>query len=58
MKNSVRHTCCEQHFVLEGSYEAGGREYGSGTYQLIPAHATHGPFSSPGGAVILVIWEG
>jgi hypothetical protein len=52
------HTCCEQHFVLEGVYESGGEEHGVGTYQCIPAHLNHGPFSSRDGAVILVVWEG
>ena len=52
------HTCCEQHFVLEGEYEAQGAEHSAGTYQCIPAHHNHGPFSSRDGAVILVVWEG
>jgi len=52
------HTCCEQHFVLEGEYEVGEVEYGAGTYQCIPPHTNHGPFSSREGALILVIWEG
>jgi anti-sigma factor ChrR (cupin superfamily) len=52
------HTCCEQHFVLEGKYEAGGKEHGPGIYQCIPAYTNHGPFSSRDGAVILVVWEG
>ncbi len=52
------HTSCEQHFVLEGTYEAGGRAHGPGTYQCIPAHTDHGPFASREGAVILVVWEG
>lgn len=52
------HTCCEQHYVLEGAYEVGERTYGPGTYRCIPAHADHGPFSSREGAVILVIWAG
>lgn len=52
------HTCCEQHFVLEGEYEEGGEAHGPGTYQCIPPHTDHGPFSSRQGAVILVIWEG
>ncbi|MGD8867880.1 MAG: cupin domain-containing protein [Gemmatimonadales bacterium] len=51
------HTYCEQHFVLEGEYEEAGVEHGPGTYQCIPAHASHGPFSSRDGAVILVIWD-
>ncbi len=55
---SHSHTCLEHHFVLEGEYEAEGEEHGPGTYQCIPAHTDHGPFSSRNGAVILVIWEG
>ena len=51
------HTCTEQHYVLEGEYEAEGRTYGSGTYQLIPAHTSHGPYTSKKGAVIFVIWD-
>ena len=55
--DSHSHTCCEQHFVLEGEYEVGGERYGPGTYQCIPPHTDHGPFSSRGGAVVLVVWE-
>jgi anti-sigma factor ChrR (cupin superfamily) len=51
------HTDTEQHFVLEGEYESQGVEHGPGTYQCIPAHASHGPFSSRAGAVILIIWD-
>lgn len=50
------HTCCEQHFVLQGEYEVGGVEHGTGTYQCIPAHQNHGPFGSREGAVVLVVW--
>jgi len=50
------HTRCEQHLVWEGRYEMQGEEYGPGAYQCIPAHTTHGPFASSGGAVVLVIW--
>jgi anti-sigma factor ChrR (cupin superfamily) len=50
------HICCEQHFVLEGMYQAGGKEYGPGAYRCIPAQTNHGPFSSREGAVVLVIW--
>jgi anti-sigma factor ChrR (cupin superfamily) len=50
------HTCCEQHFVLRGEYEVGGVEHRAGTYQCIPAHQNHGPFSSGEGAEILVVW--
>jgi len=51
------HTTLEQHFVLEGEYESEGKIYKAGTYRLIPKHATHGPFKSSKGAVILVIWD-
>jgi anti-sigma factor ChrR (cupin superfamily) len=50
------HIYVEQHFVLEGTYETGGKEYGPGTYRYIPALAHHGPYSSREGAVILVFW--
>jgi anti-sigma factor ChrR (cupin superfamily) len=51
------HTLTEQHYVLEGEYESGGKTYGSGTYQLIPAHTSHGPYTSKNGAVVLVVWD-
>ena len=51
------HTTLEQHFVLGGEYESEGKIYKAGTYRLIPKHATHGPFKSSKGAVILVIWH-
>jgi anti-sigma factor ChrR (cupin superfamily) len=52
------HIFSEQHFVLEGAYETGGKEYGPGAYQYIPAHTDHGPYTSQDGAVVLVIWDG
>jgi anti-sigma factor ChrR (cupin superfamily) len=52
------HIFSEHHFVLEGEYETGGEEHGPGTFQYIPAHTNHGPYSSRDGAVVLVIWEG
>ncbi|MFC1661531.1 cupin domain-containing protein [Gemmatimonadota bacterium] len=52
------HMFGEQHYVLEGEYETGGKEYGPGTYQYIPAHTDHGPYTSRDGAAILLIWEG
>lgn len=51
------HTCTEQHYVLEGEYELGGKTYSPGAYQLIPAHTSHGQYTSKTGAVILVIWD-
>jgi len=56
--NAHTHIYREQHFVLEGGYETGEKEYGPGTYQYIPAHTDHGPYTSKTGAVVLVIWEG
>jgi anti-sigma factor ChrR (cupin superfamily) len=52
------HTCREQHYVLRGAYEVDGQEHGPGTYQCIPAHTNHGPFSSREGAEILIVWDG
>lgn len=56
--NAHTHIFAEQHFILEGEYEFGGKEYGPGTYQYIPAHTDHGPYTSRDGAVVLVVWEG
>lgn len=51
------HAYGEQHFVLGGEYEAGGKTYGPGSYHYIPARTDHGPYTSKSGAVVLVIWE-
>ncbi len=51
------HTKNEQHYVLEGQYELEGRTCGEGTYQLIHAEMSHGPFTSETGAIVLVIWN-
>lgn len=51
------HTENEQHYVLQGQYELGKRICSEGTYQLIHAEMTHGPFTSEDGAVVLVIWN-
>lgn len=51
------HTCCEQHLVLDGEYEAAGRVFGVGTYRCIPPHTDHGPYASRYGATVLVIWS-
>jgi anti-sigma factor ChrR (cupin superfamily) len=55
--DSHSHTVVEQHFILEGEYEIGGKIHKVGSYQLIPQEYTHGPFYSENGAVILVIWD-
>ena len=51
------HTSLEQHYVLEGSYEIEGITYGPGTYQLIPAGYSNGPFTSKEGAILFVVWD-
>jgi anti-sigma factor ChrR (cupin superfamily) len=51
------HTTTEQHFVLEGEYTSEGSTYGPGSYRLVPAGATHGPFSSKKGAVVLIVYD-
>jgi len=56
--NEHTHIFGEQHFVLEGEYETAGKSFGPGTFQYIPAHTNHGPYTSEAGAVVLVIWEG
>ncbi len=47
----------EQHFILKGQYEIDDQVYSQGTYQLIHAGMTHGPFTSQTGAEILVVWH-
>jgi len=51
------HMYNEQHLVLDGEYESEGEVYSSGTYRLIHAEKDHGPFTSKGGAIVLVIWD-
>jgi anti-sigma factor ChrR (cupin superfamily) len=51
------HMGTEQHFVLEGEYESEGRVFGVESYRLIPMRASHGPFRSQKGAVILILWD-
>ena len=51
------HVGTEQHFVFEGEYEGEDRIYQEGSYRLIPERASHGPFRSEKGAVILVLWD-
>ena len=51
------HTTTEQHFVLEGEYVSEGEKCGPGSYRLVPAGATHGPFASEEGAVVLVVYD-
>jgi anti-sigma factor ChrR (cupin superfamily) len=51
------HAHAENHYVLEGMYESQGREHPAGSYRYVPRHSQHGPFRSPSGAVLLVVWE-
>jgi len=55
MLGAHSHTATEQHIVLEGAYISNDKTYREGSYRLIPAGVTHGPFTSENGAVILVI---
>ncbi len=51
------HTRNEEHYVLEGQYEIGDKIYSQGTYQFFPANTSHGPFTSKGGAILLISWN-
>jgi anti-sigma factor ChrR (cupin superfamily) len=51
------HLTTEEHFVLEGEYQSRGKVYGPGAYRLIPAHISHGPFTTVRETIILVIRE-
>lgn len=51
------HAYAENHYILEGMYESHGREYPAGSYRFVPKHSQHGPFRSPSGALLLVVWE-
>jgi quercetin dioxygenase-like cupin family protein len=44
----------EVFYVLEGNLNIEGAPYGVGSYLFTPAGATHGPFESPDGCLILV----
>ncbi len=49
------HTKTEQHFVLQGKYEIGGKIYIPGTYNFISAGTIHGPLTSKSETIILII---
>lgn len=49
------HIYSEEHFVLEGEYQSEGQTWERGAYRRIPAHVSHGPFTSDTGAILLVI---
>lgn len=50
------HVHTELHYVLEGRYESQGETFSAGSFRLIPKRTNHGPFTTPDGAVVLVIW--
>ncbi len=50
------HITAEQHFVLQGEYTIGGKQFTEGTFQDIAPHEEHGPFASKKGAIILITW--
>ncbi len=54
--NAHSHVFDEQHLVISGEYESENEIFSSGTYRIIRAGKSHGPFSSKSGAEILVIW--
>lgn len=51
------HMYAEQHIVIKGEYESGGKLFTEGTYRCFDAHENHGPFKSESGAIVLVIWH-
>lgn len=54
---SHSHVVTEQHLVLRGSYMTDGSTFTEGSFQIYNPHEEHGPFESPDGALILVIWD-
>ena len=51
------HITTEQHFVLQGEYQSGGKNFREGSFQVFSSGEEHGPFESEKGALILVIWD-
>jgi len=47
----------EEQLVLKGEIQSGGRSYSEGSYRFIPEGASHEPWSSATGAVLLVRWD-
>ena len=54
MMDEHSHVYTEMHYVLNGEYESQAKVYASGSLRIIPAHTTHGPFTTISGAVVLV----
>ena len=50
-------TIGEEQLVLKGEIQSGGRSYSEGSYRFIPEGASHEPWSSERGAVLLVRWD-
>jgi anti-sigma factor ChrR (cupin superfamily) len=55
LMNEHAHIHHELHYVLEGEYESKDKVYPEGSFRLIPAHSSHGPFTTIRGAVVLVV---
>lgn len=55
MMNAHSHVYTEMHYVLDGDYESHDKVYPAGSFRVIPAQTDHGPFTTLGGAVVLVI---
>jgi hypothetical protein len=53
---SHAHLFVEHHYVLAGEYESDGNKFPAGSYRVIPKGKEHGPFRSPKGATVLVLW--
>ncbi len=51
------HSSTTQYFVLMGQYEIDGKDYGPGSYNLIPEGDIIDSFASRNGAILLVIWD-
>jgi quercetin dioxygenase-like cupin family protein len=47
----------EQLFVLEGEFSKGDSRYRAGCYGYRPAGTVHEPMASPGGALLLAMWD-
>ncbi|MDP9348289.1 MAG: cupin domain-containing protein [Gemmatimonadota bacterium] len=49
-----QHTVAEEVYVIEGTYEDRGRQYGPGSYLYYPPGSTHTAFSSTGCTFLVI----
>jgi quercetin dioxygenase-like cupin family protein len=54
---SHSHVGLVQHYVLEGSYEAEGKEYGPQVYRCFPPHADIPTISTKSGVTVFMIYD-